>query len=143
MRELQPHGRVTFDSAEMDVPRGGRTLQPQLRADLLMRIGIFTGGGDVPGLNACIRSVVLSADALGWEVVGFRRGWEGVMRIDPADPASIAAHSIALTREGVRGIDRTGGTILHTSRRDPRTETGRRPHRRRRSTCSKGSASTR
>jgi 6-phosphofructokinase 1 len=87
-----------------------------------MRIGILTGGGDVPGLNACIRSVVLSADALGWEVIGFRRGWEGVMRMDPGDPASIAAHSLVLTREGVRGIDRDGGTILHTSRRDPRTE---------------------
>jgi 6-phosphofructokinase len=86
-----------------------------------MRIGILTGGGDVPGLNACIRSVVLTADDLGWEVVGFRRGWEGVMAIDPNDPASVAAHSIPLTREGVRGIDRTGGTILHTSRSDPRT----------------------
>jgi 6-phosphofructokinase len=89
-----------------------------------MRIGILTGGGDVPGLNACIRSVVLSADDLGWQVIGFRRGWEGVMEIDPTDPASIAAHSIELTREGVRGIDRAGGTILHTSRRDPRTEPG-------------------
>jgi ATP-dependent phosphofructokinase / diphosphate-dependent phosphofructokinase len=87
-----------------------------------MRIGILTGGGDVPGLNACIRSVVLSADDFGWEVVGFRRGWEGVMGIDPADPASVAAHSLALTREGVRGIDRQGGTILHTSRTDPRTQ---------------------
>jgi 6-phosphofructokinase 1 len=86
-----------------------------------MRIGILTGGGDVPGLNACIRSVVLSADALGWEVTGFRRGWEGVMAISPGDPASIAAHSLPLTRETVRGIDRSGGTILHTSRRDPRT----------------------
>jgi len=89
-----------------------------------MRIGILTGGGDVPGLNACIRSVVLSADALGWTVTGFRRGWEGVMGMDPADPASVAAHSLALTREGVRGIDRMGGTILHTSRRDPRTGEG-------------------
>ena len=89
-----------------------------------MRIGILTGGGDVPGLNACIRSVVLSADALGWEVTGFRRGWEGVMAIDPADAASIDAHSLQLTREGVRGIDRTGGTILHTSRTDPRTRAG-------------------
>jgi 6-phosphofructokinase len=89
-----------------------------------VRIGILTGGGDVPGLNACIRSVVLSADDLGWDVIGFRRGWEGVMGIDPDDPASIAAHSLPLTREGVRGIDRTGGTILHTSRRDPRTVAG-------------------
>ncbi|HYN46935.1 MAG TPA: ATP-dependent 6-phosphofructokinase [Allosphingosinicella sp.] len=87
-----------------------------------MRIGILTGGGDVPGLNACIRSVVLSADDFGWEVVGFRRGWEGVMAIDPADEASVAAHSLLLTRESVRGIDRAGGTILHTSRTDPRTQ---------------------
>lgn len=89
-----------------------------------MRIGILTGGGDVPGLNPCIRSITLSADDLGWEVVGFRRGWEGVLAIDPADPASIAANSIALTREGVRGIDRMGGTMLHTSRTDPRTMAG-------------------
>ena len=86
-----------------------------------MRIGILTGGGDVPGLNACIRSVVLSADDLGWEVTGFRRGWEGVMAIDPRDSASIAANSLPLDREAVRGIDRMGGTILHTSRTDPRT----------------------
>jgi 6-phosphofructokinase len=86
-----------------------------------MRIGVLTGGGDVPGLNPCIRSITLSADDLGWEAIGFRRGWEGVLAIDPADPASVAANSLPLTREGVRGIDRTGGTILHTSRTDPRT----------------------
>ena len=76
----------------------------------------------MPGLNACIRSVVLNADDLGWSVTGFRRGWEGVMAIDPGDPASVAAHSLPLDREAVRGIDRTGGTILHTSRTDPRTD---------------------
>jgi 6-phosphofructokinase 1 len=86
-----------------------------------MRIGILTGGGDVPGLNPCIRSVVLSADDLGWDVVGFRRGWEGVLSIEPDDAESVAAGSLPLTREGVRGIDRMGGTILHTSRTDPRT----------------------
>lgn len=86
-----------------------------------MRIGILTGGGDVPGLNACIRSVALSADDLGWETVGFRRGWEGVTAIDPDDSESVAAHTFTLDREAVRGIDRTGGTILHTSRADPRT----------------------
>ncbi|WP_114952946.1 6-phosphofructokinase [Sphingosinicella terrae] len=86
-----------------------------------MRIGILTGGGDVPGLNACIRSVVLSADDLGWEVIGFRRGWEGVMGIDPSDPDSIDSCTLPLSREAVRGIDRMGGTILHTSRTDPRT----------------------
>jgi 6-phosphofructokinase len=87
-----------------------------------MRIGILTGGGDVPGLNPCIRSVTLSADDLGWDVVGFRRGWQGFLEINPDDPASVADNSVALTREGVRGIDRMGGTILHTSRTDPRTE---------------------
>lgn len=85
-----------------------------------MRIGILTGGGDVPGLNPCIRSITLSAIDLGWEVVGFRRGWDGLLAIDPRDPASIAANSRILDREAVRGIDRLGGTILHTSRRDPR-----------------------
>src|SRR4028118_1920615 len=86
-----------------------------------MRIGVLTGGGDVPGLNPCIRSITLSADDLGWKVTGFRRGWEGVLAIDPDDRESVSANSLELTRESVRGIDRTGGTILHTSRTDPRT----------------------
>ncbi|WP_300535281.1 6-phosphofructokinase [Sphingosinicella sp.] len=96
----------------------------------MMRLGILTGGGDVPGLNPCIRAVALSADDRGWEVVGFRRGWQGLLDIDPDDPASIAANTIALGRERVRGLDRLGGTILHTSRCDPRTAKGgdRTPH---------------
>jgi 6-phosphofructokinase 1 len=89
-----------------------------------VKIGILTGGGDVPGLNPCIRSITLSADDLGWEVIGFKRGWQGVLEIDPDDPASITANSRPLTRDGVRGIDRMGGTILHTSRMDPRTCAG-------------------
>ncbi len=89
-----------------------------------MHIGILTGGGDVPGLNPCIRSVTLSAIDLGWRVTGFRRGWEGFVKIDPDDPASIAAYTRPLDREAVRGIDRMGGTILHTSRADPRTVKG-------------------
>jgi ATP-dependent phosphofructokinase / diphosphate-dependent phosphofructokinase len=86
-----------------------------------MRVGILTGGGDVPGLNACIRAITLSATDLGWEVVGFRRGWQGVLNVDPDDPASVAENCRPLTRQSVRGIDRRGGTILHTSRLDPRT----------------------
>jgi ATP-dependent phosphofructokinase / diphosphate-dependent phosphofructokinase len=89
-----------------------------------MKIGILTGGGDVPGLNPCIRSVTLSACDRGWEVVGFRRGWQGLINIDPDDPATVADHTIPLDRERVRGIDRQGGTILHTSRLDPRTVKG-------------------
>ena len=86
-----------------------------------MRIGILTGGGDVPGLNPCIRSITLSALDRGWKVVGFRRGWQGLLDIDPDDAASVAANRLPLDRESVRGIDRLGGTILHTSRLDPRT----------------------
>lgn len=87
-----------------------------------IHIGILTGGGDVPGLNACIRAITLGAIDLGWQVTGFRRGWEGFLRIDPADPETIAHQTWDLDREKVRGIDRTGGTILHTSRTDPRTQ---------------------
>ncbi len=82
----------------------------------------MTGGGDVPGLNACIRAITLGAIDLGWQVTGFRRGWEGFLRIDPDDAATVEAQTWPLTREKVRGIDRVGGTILHTSRTDPRTQ---------------------
>jgi 6-phosphofructokinase len=84
-----------------------------------MRIGILTGGGDVPGLNPCIKAVATSAAELGWETIGFRRGWAGPLHIDPDDPDSIATHSLILDRDRVRSIDRTGGTILHTSRTNP------------------------
>jgi ATP-dependent phosphofructokinase / diphosphate-dependent phosphofructokinase len=86
-----------------------------------VKIGILTGGGDVPGLNACIRSITLSALDLGWDVVGFRRGWQGLINIDPQNPQTIEENMWTLDREKVRGIDRTGGTFLHTSRTDPRT----------------------
>jgi ATP-dependent phosphofructokinase / diphosphate-dependent phosphofructokinase len=86
----------------------------------MMRIAVLTGGGDVPGLNPCIRSITLSALQRGWEVLGLRRGWQGILEIDPDDPASIAKGTMVLDREAVRGIDNLGGTILHSSRRDPR-----------------------
>lgn len=81
-----------------------------------MHIGILTGGGDVPGLNPCIRAVTLAAADRGWRVTGIRRGWEGLLGDDRA--------LMTLDRERVRGIDRHGGTILHTSRMDPRTVEG-------------------
>jgi 6-phosphofructokinase 1 len=89
-----------------------------------MKLGILTGGGDVPGLNPCIRSITLSADDLGWQVLGFKRGWQGVLEIDPNDSESIGENCRLLTRASVRGLDRTGGTILHTSRVDPRKWSG-------------------
>ena len=83
-----------------------------------MRIGMLTGGGDVPGLNVAIKTVVREAARRGWTVTGLRRGWESLVHYDPADPSS-AAWLMDLSPERVRTIDRTGGTILHTSRIDP------------------------
>ncbi|OPY68779.1 MAG: Pyrophosphate--fructose 6-phosphate 1-phosphotransferase [Syntrophorhabdus sp. PtaU1.Bin002] len=83
------------------------------------KIGILTGGGDVPGLNVAIKAVVVRAHSCGIEVVGIRRGWMGLLYINPDDPASVAKWMTQLTVENVRTIDRTGGTILHTSRTNP------------------------
>jgi 6-phosphofructokinase 1 len=80
---------------------------------------MLTGGGDVPGLNSCIKAIVTTAEALGWESVGFRRGWAGPLHIDPGDESSVEKHIMPLDGTAVRGIDRTGGTILHTSRTNP------------------------
>jgi 6-phosphofructokinase 1 len=83
------------------------------------RIGILTGGGDVPGLNAVIKSVVYRATELGYEVLGIRRGWEGLThqrRGPELDPEYVRV----LDRINTRTIDRTGGTILHSSRTNPR-----------------------
>ena len=75
------------------------------------RIGILTGGGDVPGLNSVIKSVTYHATELGYEVIGIRRGWEGLTHQRPGaemDPAYI----IPLDRINTRAIDRTGGTEI-------------------------------
>lgn len=84
-----------------------------------MRIGILTGGGDVPGLNPCIKAVVNRVADEGHQVVGFRRGWGGILNTNPDDPASIEENTIALDPQIVRTVDRTGGTFLHTSRTHP------------------------
>jgi 6-phosphofructokinase 1 len=84
-----------------------------------MRLGILTGGGDVPGLNASIKAVVSRVVAEGHEVLGIRRGWGGLLETDPDDPESVATNSLTLDPGVVRTIDRTGGTFLHTSRANP------------------------
>jgi len=71
-----------------------------------MRIAISTGGGDAPGLNAVIRAAVLSAINRGWEVLGIKRGFAGLMGEDEVIP---------LTKQSVRGIAHLGGTILRTT----------------------------
>ncbi len=84
-----------------------------------MRIGILTGGGDVPGLNACIKSVVMRAHEQGHEVVGIRRGWGGLLTANPDDPDTMARNFMPLDPARVRTVDRSGGTFLHTSRANP------------------------
>src|ERR1700752_3056099 len=83
------------------------------------RIGILTGGGDVPGLNSVIKTVVYRGAEIGCEFIGIRRGWEGLTHVDLQDPGSRARYILPLNRENTRTIDRTGGTYLHTSRTNP------------------------
>ena len=85
-----------------------------------MRIGILTGGGDVPGLNPCIKAVVERVTEEGHEVLGLRRGWGALLNFDIADDkASREQFTMQLDQAAVRTIDRTGGTVLHTSRTNP------------------------
>jgi 6-phosphofructokinase 1 len=82
------------------------------------RIGILTGGGDVPGLNSVIKSVVYKSTEMGRQVFGIRRGWQGLTHLRPGpdlDPDYVKP----LDRQNTRGIDRSGGTVLHTSRTNP------------------------
>lgn len=79
----------------------------------IRRIGISTGGGDAPGLNAVIRAVVLSAQRRGWECVGIRDGYNGLLMPEKYPDGGL----IPLNRETVRGITHRGGTILGTTNR--------------------------
>jgi 6-phosphofructokinase len=86
------------------------------------RIAILTGGGDVPGLNPCIKTLVCRADSEGIEVIGIRRGWAGLLEYNPdapEEPNVSFRYFQQLTPSQVRTIDRTGGTYLHTSRTNP------------------------
>jgi len=85
----------------------------------MKRIGVLTGGGDVPGLNPCIKTIVYRAIDEGYEVVGIRKGWEGLLYCNPEDSQSMAEYIVPLDKQRVRTIDRTGGTFLHTSRTNP------------------------
>ena len=83
------------------------------------RIGVLTGGGDVPGLNSAIKAIVEAGFDRDYEIVGIRRGWEGLTHLNAGDSLSKARYIMPLNRENTRAIDRTGGTILHTSRTNP------------------------
>jgi 6-phosphofructokinase 1 len=81
------------------------------KGNSIRRIGISTGGGDAPGLNAVIRAVTLAAHNRGWEVVGIRDGYNGVMLPDQYRDGGL----ITLNPEKVRGITHLGGTIIGTT----------------------------
>jgi ATP-dependent phosphofructokinase / diphosphate-dependent phosphofructokinase len=83
------------------------------------RIGILTGGGDVPGLNSVIKTVTYRGSEDDIEVVGLRRGWEGLTHLHYDDPSSRRRYVAILDRENTRTIDRRGGTVLHSSRTNP------------------------
>ncbi len=82
-------------------------------------IAILTGGGDVPGLNPAIRAVTIRALREGFQVIGIRRGWAGMIEIFPDNEADNSENYIILTEEMVNKAGRTGGTFLHTSRTRP------------------------
>jgi ATP-dependent phosphofructokinase / diphosphate-dependent phosphofructokinase len=84
----------------------------------MKRIGILTGGGDVPGLNSVIKSVVYRSSEVGWEAIGIRRGWKGLTHVDVGREDG-GGYLRQLDRVSTRAIDRTGGTVLHTSRTNP------------------------
>ena len=83
------------------------------------RVGILTGGGDVPGLNAAIQQFVWRMEEEGYEVLGLRRGWAALLNVKPYHDADNSAWLVPLTRASTRTIDRSGGTILHSSRINP------------------------
>ena len=82
-------------------------------------IAILTGGGDVPGLNPCIKTLVYRAASEGIKVMGIRRGWAGILEYNPDDPSTNDRGIQELIPSEVRTIDRSGGTYLHTSRTNP------------------------
>jgi ATP-dependent phosphofructokinase / diphosphate-dependent phosphofructokinase len=84
-----------------------------------MKIAVLTGGGDVPGLNSAIKGLAKGALEHGWQAVGFRNGWMGLLALDADDPQSVAKWTVNLDANCIRTIDRFGGTFLHSSRTNP------------------------
>jgi ATP-dependent phosphofructokinase / diphosphate-dependent phosphofructokinase len=84
-----------------------------------MKIAMLTGGGDVPGLNSALKGLAKGALERGWEVVGIRNGWKGLLALRADDPKSRDKCTVKLDADAVRTIDRFGGTFLHSSRTNP------------------------
>src|ERR1035437_7616134 len=83
------------------------------------KIGILTGGGDVPGLNPVIKAVVYRAGEMGRDVIGICKGWEGLTHMNATNETD-STYTRRLTRENPRTVDRSGGTVLHPSRSNPK-----------------------
>ncbi len=83
------------------------------------RIGLLTGGGDAPGLNFCLKTIIYNAIDRGYEIVGIRKGWEGLMRYDPEDPMTHADNAMIVTKHRIRNIEQSAGSFLHSSRIKP------------------------
>jgi len=94
--------------------------------DKTRRIAILTGGGDVPGLNPCIKTLTHRAVDEGMEVLGVKRGWAGLLAYHPDRHGELSEGCfVRLDRTNTRTIDRSGGTFLHTSRTNPSNVKGR------------------
>jgi len=85
----------------------------------IKRLGVLTGGGDVPGLNSAIKGIVEAGVRGDYDIVGICRGWEGLTHVNLEDPLSKARYVMMLDQQNTRNIDRSGGTMLHTSRTNP------------------------
>lgn len=83
------------------------------------RVGILVGGGDVPGLNMCLKGLVYRVIDEGFDPVGIRKGWEGLIKYNYHDPTTYGDNFIELNKNIVRPIDRTPGSFLHASRINP------------------------
>lgn len=83
------------------------------------RVAILVGGGDVPGLNMCLKSLVYRVIDAGFEPIGVRKGWEGLIKYNYHDPTTYGEHFIEMNKNMVRPIDRAPGSFLHASRINP------------------------
>jgi 6-phosphofructokinase 1 len=83
------------------------------------RVGILVGGGDVPGLNLCLKSLIYRVIDEGFEPIGIRKGWEGLINYNYHDPTTYGDNFIELSKNMVRAIDRSPGSFLHSSRTNP------------------------
>ncbi len=83
------------------------------------RVAVLTGGGDAPGQNVCLKAIVHNASDRGFDVLGIRQGWKGLLNYDPDNTDTHSGQAMILSKSRVRDIDRLPGSFLHTSRIDP------------------------